>query len=76
MSTHVAHTQTEGEYLADLRRYFGEPDDDQLLGLEHAARLLRASRLTWSQLTQAIDDGWEPRDETVVDFLYAVDAGS
>ena len=64
---------SQTEWLSILSRYFGDPDTEVVFGMEEAARLLSRGALRRSQVETAIDDGWDPSAEPIMDYLYGVD---
>ncbi len=64
---------SQAEWLSILSRYFGDPDAEVKFGLEEAARLLSEGGLRRSQVEDAIDDGWDPSAEPILDYLYGAD---
>jgi hypothetical protein len=49
--------------------YYRDPGSWEEAGLAEAADLIAEGKLTWSQVEQAIDDGWNPGAEAIYDFL-------
>ena len=60
---------SEADLFERLCAYFGEPDTWQAFGLRDAAHQIVMGRLTWSQVQQAIDQGWNPRDRRIMEYL-------
>ena len=59
--------------FARLRREFGEPGAEQMIGLEETATLLADGKLDWQQVEAAIEDGWDPGSESILHYLYGAD---
>ena len=64
---------SQAEWLSILSQHYGDPDSGVKCGLENAAHLLSDGALRRSQVEDAIDDGWDPSAETIMDYLYGVD---
>ncbi len=55
--------------LGYLCRRYGEPDRREVAGLAAAASLLAAGGLDWQQVEEAIDSGWDPATQSILEFL-------
>ncbi len=64
---------SQAEWLSILSRHFGDPEPEVKFGLEDAARLLVDGALKRSQVEDAIDEGWDPSAEPIMDYLYGAD---
>lgn len=71
--TTISLPKPQSALFARVRREFGEPGEDQMLGLEETARLLAEGKLDWQQVEAAIDDGWDPGSESILHYLYGAD---
>jgi len=64
-----APIRARGELLESLYYYYGEPDLDEKIGLADAVRLITRGEVSWRQVEQAIDAGWDPARQHILDFL-------
>lgn len=60
---------SETDLFEMLCLYFGEPDRWQRYGLRDAAHQIARRELSWSEVQQAIDHGWNPKIERISDYL-------
>jgi hypothetical protein len=63
-------------HLDYLRRRYGEPDATEASGLAAAASLLASGTLEWRHVEEAIDSGWDPAAQPILDFLGCAANGS
>lgn len=64
-----APTRSWGELLQALYAYYGQPDEHEMIGLVEAVRLIARGEIRWRQVEQAIDAGWDPATQHILDFL-------
>lgn len=68
-NTKRTERMSETDLFEMLCFYFGEPDVWQRYGLRDAARQIARRELSWSEVQQAIDHGWDPQAEKISDYL-------
>lgn len=64
-----APLKSRRELLVSLYAYYGDPDPDEGIGLADAVRLITRGEVNWWQVEQAIDAGWDPATQHILDFL-------
>lgn len=71
LSDEKAKEMSHLELYDELRTYFDDLDTRTRGSLASAAEFTAAGALPWSRLEQAVEEGWDPSEERIVDHLFA-----